>query len=51
MNTLEFKSLKPRNLIAKDLRSPKYRIRVVNSKKSYNRKNEKQQLMKELVNV
>jgi hypothetical protein len=47
----ESKLLKPRNLIAKDLRSPKYRIRVVNSKKSYNRKNEKQQLMRELINA
>jgi hypothetical protein len=47
----ECKLLKPRNLIAKDLRSPKYRIRVVNSKKSYNRKNEKQQLIRELINA
>jgi hypothetical protein len=28
---------KPRNLVAKDLRTPKYRMRVVTSKKVYNR--------------
>lgn len=30
--------LKPRNLVAKDLRTPKYRMRVAVSKKIYNRK-------------
>jgi hypothetical protein len=39
---------KPRNLIAKDLRTPKYRQRVVQSAKRYNRKNEKQSFAKEL---
>lgn len=29
---------KPRNLVAKDLRTPKYRMRVVISKKKYDRK-------------
>ena len=29
--------LKPRNLVAKDLRTPKYRMRVAASKKAYNR--------------
>lgn len=29
---------KPRNLVAKDLRTPKYRMRVAVSKKRYNRK-------------
>ena len=29
--------IKPSNLIAKDLRSPKYRMRVVNSKVAYER--------------
>jgi hypothetical protein len=29
--------LKPKNLIAKDLRSPKYRMRVVDSKVAYER--------------
>ena len=32
---------KPRNLIAKDLLTPKYRQRVVKSKKAYNRQSEK----------
>ena len=31
-----------RSILFKDLRSPKYRQRVVNSKKQYNRKVEKQ---------
>jgi hypothetical protein len=39
--------IKPRNLIAKDLRSPKYRMRVVSSKKIYNRKREEQKYRKE----
>jgi hypothetical protein len=29
---------KPRNLVAKDLRTPKYRMRVAVSKKRYDRK-------------
>lgn len=32
---------KPRDLIAKDLLTPKYRMRVTKSKKSYNRQSEK----------
>jgi hypothetical protein len=32
------KSMKPRDLVAKDLRTPKYRMRVVESKVKYNRK-------------
>ncbi len=32
---------KPANPVAKDLRSPKYRMRVVNSKKRYDRNQEK----------
>jgi hypothetical protein len=31
-------TLKPRNLVAKDLRTPKYRMRKVESKVLYNRK-------------
>jgi hypothetical protein len=31
-------SSKPRNLVAKDLRTPKYRMRVALSKKRYDRK-------------
>lgn len=42
------KNLKPRNLIAKDLRSPKYRMRVAACKKGYNRKSDKQAVYKEL---
>ena len=30
--------MKPRNVIAKDLRSPKYKMRVVKSKLRYTRK-------------
>jgi hypothetical protein len=32
------KPSKPRNLVAKDLRTPKYRMRVVESKVTYTRK-------------
>jgi hypothetical protein len=32
---------KPRNMIAKDLLTPKYRMRVVKAKNSYNRQSEK----------
>jgi hypothetical protein len=38
---INIKISKPRNLIAKDLRTPKYRIRVAESKKDYNRQSEK----------
>lgn len=31
------KPLKPKNLVAKDLRTPKYRMRVVESKAKYTR--------------
>lgn len=33
--------IKPKNLVAKDLRTPKYKMRVVKSKKQYDRKREK----------
>jgi hypothetical protein len=36
------KRTKRRNLVAKDLRTPKYRMRVVKSKKLYTRKNKKE---------
>ena len=42
---------KPRDMIAKDLRSPKYRMRVVSCKKSYDRNAVKDALRKELVNA
>lgn len=41
--------LKPRNLIAKDLHTSKYRMRVVQSDKIYKRTKQKQELKKELV--
>ena len=40
---------KPRDMIAKDLRSPKYRMRVVACKKQYNRNEQKKSLQKDLV--
>jgi hypothetical protein len=33
-----YNKLKPRDLVAKDLRTPKYRMRVVESKVQYTRK-------------
>ncbi len=39
---------KPRNLVAKDLRSPKYRMRVVKTTKQYSRKDSKAVILKEL---
>lgn len=49
MSPLNYKNfLKPRNLVAKDLRSPKYRMRVVQSKKNYKRQDEKQYIKREL---
>jgi len=42
------KTIKPRNLVAKDLRSPKYRMRVVQSEKVYNRKTENLAIRKEI---
>jgi hypothetical protein len=34
----QYNTIKPRNLVAKDLRTPKYRMRVVESKMQFNRK-------------
>lgn len=47
MNKLKIK-FKPRDLIAKDLHTTKYRMRVVSSDKIYNRQKQKQNLKKEL---
>lgn len=33
-----YNTIKPKNLVAKDLRTPKYRMRVVESKVRYTRK-------------
>jgi hypothetical protein len=41
-------TVKRHNPVAKDLRSPKYRMRVVQSEKTYNRKNETVAIRKEL---
>lgn len=35
------KQMKPRNPVAKDLRTPKYRMRVVKSKRVYDRKQQR----------
>jgi hypothetical protein len=40
--------MKPRNYVAKDLRSPKYRLRVAVNRKRYNRKATKISFAKEL---
>lgn len=45
------KNIKPRDLIAKDLRTPKYHMRIANTKKSYNRQVEKQSYKRELAYV
>ena len=42
---------KPRNLIAKDLRTPKYRMRVVKCVKLYDRKKAQVKFYKEVKNV
>ncbi len=47
---IELEQKKPRNWVARDLRTPKYRMRVVDSKKSYKRVN-KTELKKELENA
>lgn len=39
---------KPRNLVAKDLRTPKYRMRVANSKVQFNRNHDKKVVRKEM---
>ena len=39
---LKIKTGKPRNFVAMDLRTPKYRMKVAKSKKAYNRQSEKQ---------
>lgn len=39
---------KPRNLVAKDLLTPKYRLRVVKNKKKYSRQLDKSSMRKEV---
>ena len=45
------KTVKQRNWVAKDLRTPKYRMRVAASKKQYDRKDEKNHTRKEIAYV
>ena len=42
------KNIRRGNAVAKDLRSPKYRQRVVSNKKIYNRHSNKKSFMREL---
>lgn len=51
MKKLKMKLPKPRDFIAKDLRTSKYRMRVVKSKTIYNRQTLKQNIQKELAYV
>jgi len=37
------------NFVAKDLRTPKYKMRVVSLKKIYNRKSQKTKIKKEII--
>lgn len=48
---MDRKMRKTRNFVAKDLRTPKYRMRVVSGEKVYNRQKEKEKFKKELVYV
>jgi hypothetical protein len=45
---IELKRKKPRNLVAKDLHTPKYRMRVVFSKKKQNKRSTTFEMIKEL---
>jgi hypothetical protein len=50
MNEFSFKvQPKRRNFVAKDLHTPKYRMRTVAGSKLYNRQKEKQKFRKEMV--
>ena len=46
--TIKLQALKPKNEIAKDLRSSKYRMRVAKTAKQYSRKDSKTAILKEL---
>ena len=45
---IELKRKKPRNLVAKDLHTPKYRMRVILSKKKENKRMNTFELKREL---
>lgn len=44
-------SIRKRDYVAKDLRTAKYKMRVVPCSKQYNRKKEKNKFLKELIYV
>lgn len=48
---MDLKMRKSRNFVAKDLRTPKYRMRVVSGEKVYNRQKEKEKFKKEMIYV
>jgi hypothetical protein len=48
MEKIKIKRIKPRNLIAMDLHTSKYRMRVVSCEKVYKRTKLKQELKREL---
>jgi len=47
MNSIKISNNKPRNFVAKDLLSAKYRMRVAQNKKKYDRLRDKSSLRKE----
>jgi len=47
MNSIKIKCSKPRNFVARDLLSVKYRMRVAQNKKKYDRTRDKSSLRKE----
>lgn len=47
---IELENKKPRNFVAKDLRTPKYRMRVVLSKKKQTKRATSYELKRELSN-
>lgn len=49
MTKIIVKYRKPRDFIARDLHTPKYRMRVVSSEKVYNREKEKRKFREELI--
>lgn len=48
---MDRKMRKSRNFVAKDLRTPKYRMRVVSGEKVYNRQKEKEKFKRDLAYV
>ena len=48
MISVKIPNKKPRNFVAKDLFTPKYKLRVVKSKKKYSRQLDKSSMRKEV---